>query len=237
MMNMQPYDQYVDAIAFDGPAASGKSTIAKMLAEHLGFLFFDTGVMYRAVTVAVLEEGLDVNDGRVCTDFAERIQIDVRPPTKDDGRTNDILINGEDKTWQIRQPKVDAAVSVVSAYPGVRQALLEKQRQIGLRGRVVMVGRDIGTVVLPEARLKIYLDASEQERARRRYKERIERGEKIDFEAVLATVRKRDKIDSSRTVAPLRAADDALILDSDDKDIPTVYAEVLAAVKEYFHNV
>jgi cytidylate kinase len=224
----------VDSITFDGPAASGKSTIAEMLAGHLGFMFFDTGVMYRAVTLAALEKGLNIEGEQACTQLAEEIRINVHPPSKDDGRPNDILINGEDKTWQIRQPEVDSAVSIVSAYPGVRQALLLKQREIGRRGKVVMVGRDIGTVVLPEARLKIYLDATVEERARRRYKERIERGEQADFSEVLATVRLRDEIDSSRAVAPLRPADDAVIIDSDHKDIQTVFEEVFAIVKEKF---
>lgn len=233
-MSNKTIQHTINSITFDGPAASGKSTIALKLAEHLGFLFFDTGVMYRAITLAVMEHGLPVGDHVVCTQFAEETQIDVRPPSQDDGRPNDILINNEDKTWQIRQPEVDANVSVVSAYPGVREALLAKQREIGLRGGVVMVGRDIGTVVLPEAKLKIYLDASAEERASRRYRERIDRGEQIDFETVMATVQKRDKIDSSREVAPLRPADDAIILDSDNKTIEEVYGEVLKIVSEKF---
>lgn len=231
---MTSNQESIPSITFDGPAASGKSTVAKILAEHLNFLFFDTGVMYRAITLAVLEHGLDVNNEEICTRFAEETDIDVRPASKDDGRSNDLFINGEDKTWEIRQPNVDAVVSVVSAYPGVRKALTYKQREIGLRGHVVMVGRDIGTVVLPEAKLKIYLDASVEERARRRYAERIARGESIDYATVLATVKKRDKIDSSREVAPLRAADDAIIIDSDLKDAECVYQEILAIVQEKF---
>lgn len=227
----------INSITFDGPAASGKSTVALRLAEHLGFLFFDTGVMYRAITLAVLEHNLKVTDEEVCTRLAEETQIDVRPASVDDGRTNDILINGEDKTWAIRQPDVDASVSQVSVYPGVRRALTEKQRRIGLRGRVVMVGRDIGTVVLPEARLKIYLDASAEERAQRRYDERIARGEKIEYETVLETVKKRDRIDSSRKVAPLRPANDAVIINSDHKDAEQVFQEILTIVQERFSNV
>lgn len=222
----------VEAITIDGPAASGKSTVAIMLAEHLGYLFFDTGVMYRAVTLGVQERGLDVNDNAVCTRVAEEIKIDMRPPSLDDGRPNDILIDGEDKTWQIRQSDVDSEVSIVSACAGVRHALLHKQREIGLRGKVVMVGRDIGTVVLPEAALKIYLDASEEERARRRYQERLERGEQVDFEEILSVVRLRDEIDSSRDVAPLRAAEDAVIVDTDHKSIQDVFELVLAMVAE-----
>jgi cytidylate kinase len=222
----------VDTIALDGPAASGKSTVGERLAERLGFLFFDTGVMYRAVTLAVLEAGLDVGDEEACTKLAEAIQIDVRPPSQADGRLNDVLIDGLDRTWEIRSPQVDGNVSVVSAYPGVRRALSVKQRAIGMRGQVVMAGRDIGTVVLPEARLKVYLDAPVEERARRRHIERMERGEPSDYEEVLAGLKVRDEIDSTRDVAPLCAADDAEVIDSDRLDVDAVYEKILSLAEE-----
>ena len=155
-------------IAIDGPAASGKSTLGLRLAGSLGYLFFDTGVMYRAVTWAALVRGLEINDEKAVTQLAETAQIDVRPSSQNDGRTSDVLLDGVDITWETRRPDVEASVSPVSAYRGVRQALASQQRRIGQRGRIVMVGRDIGTVVLPEADLKIYLDASAEERARRR---------------------------------------------------------------------
>jgi len=141
-------------IAIDGPAASGKSTLAEKLAGTLGYLLFDTGVMYRAVTLAALETLHAVDNEMEVTSLAEGVQIDVEPPTKNDGRKYDVLLNGEDVTWQIRLPEVDANVSHVSAYPGVRKAMTAQQRRIGQRDGVVMVGRDIGTVVLPEAELK-----------------------------------------------------------------------------------
>lgn len=222
----------VNTIALDGPAASGKSTVGEKLAEYLGYLFFDTGVMYRAITLAAIEAGIQVEDEQACTKLAEETQIDVRPPSKSDGRRNDILIGGEDKTWEIRSSKVDAYVSVVSAYPGVRQALTEKQRAIGKRGKVVMVGRDIGTVVMPDATLKIYLDASVEERARRRFQERVSRGESADYEQVLEILRQRDLIDSSRDVAPLRPAEDAVLIDSDSMSAQQVLARLLALVAE-----
>ncbi|MCS7011836.1 MAG: (d)CMP kinase [Anaerolineales bacterium] len=202
-------------IAIDGPAASGKSTLGLRLAERLGYLFFDTGVMYRAVTWAALERGIPISDEAAVVALAESVQIDVRPPSQADGRTSDVLVDGQDVTWQVRSSEVDAHVSPVSAYPGVRRALTLQQRRIGLRGNVVMVGRDIGTVVLPEADLKIYLDASPEERARRRYREMIQRGEKAEFDKILAGVRKRDEIDSGRAVAPLRPAEDAVIINSE----------------------
>lgn len=222
----------VNTIALDGPAASGKSTVGEKLAEYLGYLFFDTGVMYRAITLAAIEAGIQVEDEQACTKLAEETQIDVRPPSKSDGRRNDILIGGEDKTWEIRSSKVDTYVSVVSAYPGVRQALTEKQRAIGKRGKVVMVGRDIGTVVMPDATLKIYLDASVEERARRRFQERVSRGESADYEQVLEILRQRDLIDSSRDVAPLRPAEDAVLIDSDSMSAQQVLARLLALVAE-----
>ena len=222
----------VATIALDGPAASGKSTVGEKLAEHLGYLFFDTGVMYRAVTLAAIEAGIAPEDEEACTRLAERTQIDVRPPTRDDGRLNDILIDGVDKTWDIRTPNVDAHVSVVSAYPGVRQALTEKQRQIGQRGNVVMVGRDIGTVVMAEAPLKVFLDASVEERARRRFLERVDRGEAPDYQEVLEMLRQRDEIDSNRDVAPLRPAEDAIVIDSDSMSIDQVFEKILQFVAE-----
>jgi cytidylate kinase len=225
-------EQRVNTIALDGPAASGKSTVGESVAKSLGFLFFDTGVMYRAITLAALEAGVSVSDEAGCTKLAEETQIDVQPASRDDGRPNDILINGIDKTWEIRTPQVDANVSEVSTYAGVRAALTAQQRKIGVRGQVVMVGRDIGTVVMPDARLKIFLDASAEERARRRHLERVSRGEDSDFDEVLAIVKMRDQIDSSREVAPLCAAEDAIVINSDDLSIEEVYAAMMALIKE-----
>ena len=215
-------------IAIDGPAASGKSTIGKRLADALGYLFFDTGLMYRAITWLALQRGLDLMDETVLKDLAETVQIDVRPPSQVDGRACDVIVEGRDITWETRRPEVDASVSVVSAYPGVRRALSAQQRRIGQRGEVVMVGRDIGTVVLPEADLKIYLDASAEERARRRYDEIIARGERADFDEILAKVIERDRIDSTRDVAPLKAADDAIVVDSDKLNAEEVFQQILA---------
>jgi cytidylate kinase len=213
-------------IAIDGPAASGKSTLGRRLADSLGYLFFDTGVMYRAVTWIALQGGMDLGDEAVVTDLAEKIQIDVAPASKDDGRVCDVIVEGNDITWETRRPEVDANVSVVSAYRGVRSAMSKQQRRIGLRGCVVMVGRDIGTVVLPEADLKIYLDASAQQRARRRSDEIKVRGGESDYKDILANMIERDRIDSTRDVAPLRAADDAVVIDSDSMSADEVFEKV-----------
>ncbi|MBE3144116.1 MAG: (d)CMP kinase [Planctomycetes bacterium] len=218
-------------IAIDGPAASGKSTLAEKLAEYLGYLYFDTGVMYRALTLAVLQTIDAVKDEKAVTELAQRIQIDVRPPSVKDGRKYDVFLEGTDVTWKIRQPVVEANVSAVSAYPGVREAMTAQQRRIGQRGRVVMVGRDIGTVVFPEAELKIYLDASVEERARRRYEEERCRGGKIVYNEVLASLLRRDQIDSTRSVAPLCPANDAVIINSDGIGIEEVLQKVKALVE------
>jgi cytidylate kinase len=215
-------------ITIDGPAASGKSTLGKNLADALGYLFFDTGVMYRAVTWAALERGVPVGAEALITALAERLQIDVRPASLTDGRSYDVWVDGRDVTWEIRRPEVDANVSIVSAYPGVRRTLSLLQRRIGLRGQVVMVGRDIGTVVLPEADLKIYLEASVAERARRRYEEQHARGEQADYDSIYKAMQSRDRIDASRDVAPMRPAQDAIRLDSDGIDAEHVLRRVLA---------
>ena len=218
-------------IAIDGPAASGKSTLGLNLAKSLGYLFFDTGIMYRAITWLALKLDIDLHDEEQMSVLAEQTQIDIAPASKEDGRVSDILIAGQDITWETRLPEVDANVSVVSAHRGVRAALSLQQRRIGQRGKIVMVGRDIGTVVLPEADLKIYLDASAEQRARRRYDEIFARGGTADYNEILVKVIERDRIDSTRDVAPLRVADDAVILDSDQLNADEVFEKVLALCK------
>jgi cytidylate kinase len=223
-------------IAIDGPAASGKSTVGCELAKRLSYLYFDTGVMYRAVTWAALQQDLSIADEDAVTALAQQLHIDVLPVTVDDGRQYTILADGQDITWAIREPEVEAGVSTVSAYPGVREALVAQQRRISAQGRVVMVGRDIGTVVLPAADLKLYLDAQTGERAQRRYEELIQRGQKADYQGVLAAMQKRDKIDSGRKVSPLHPADDAIILDTSDLTIEQVLHWVEELIQENTHS-
>ncbi len=223
-------------IAIDGPAASGKSTLAERLARCLGFFYFDTGVMYRAATLAALEDLNGVEDEEAVTKLTEAIRIDVQPPSIEDGRIMDVLLNGEDVTWEIRTPRVDRNVSPVSAYPGVRRILTERQREIGLRGNMVMVGRDIGTVVFPDARYKIYLEASPEERARRRLKEFLCRGETRTFEDILQSILRRDGIDSTRKYAPLKPAPDAVIIDTEGKTIEDVLEETLSHIDPSLKN-
>ncbi|MEE8392005.1 MAG: (d)CMP kinase [Anaerolineae bacterium] len=219
-------------IAIDGPAASGKSTVGALLARHLGYLYFDTGVMYRAVTWAALSSDIPIEDEAAVTALAEQLHIDVIPSTTDDGRQYTVLADGVDVTWSIRTPEVNADVSSVSAYPGVRRALVAQQRRVAGGGRVVMVGRDIGTVVLPDADLKLYLDASVEERAQRRWREVQSRGKGADYEPLLDSMRRRDEIDSHRDVSPLRVADDAVVLDTTDLGIEDVLAKVERLLEE-----
>ena len=217
-------------IAIDGPAASGKSTLAQMLASELGYLYFDTGVMYRALTWVVLQRQIRLDDEQAITSLAEQLDIDVCPPSRQDGRAYDVQADGEDVTLEIRSPEVDASVSEVSAYAGVRKALSAQQRRIGLRGKVVMAGRDIGTVVLPDADLKIYLDATVEQRAMRRYQQTLARGEPASLEVIQAAMRRRDWIDSTRDVSPLRPAQDAVILDTQNMDAGQVLEKVKSLV-------
>lgn len=217
-------------IAIDGPVASGKSTLAKKLADVMDYLYFDTGAMYRAVTLAALQRGVSTDDEQATTALAHAVHVDLQPPSQADGRLYDVLLDGVDCTWELRKPEVEANVSQVSAYPGVRAALTEQQRRIGLRGGVVMAGRDIGTVVLPEADLKIFLKASPQERAQRRLDELDARGVATSFDEVLESLQQRDEFDTNRAVAPLRAAADAVPLDSDGLSPDEVLAKVVDLV-------
>jgi cytidylate kinase len=186
--------------------------------------------MYRAITWLALERGIAVQDEAAVSALAEEAQIDVAPASKQDGRACDVLVDGRDITWETRTRRVDENVSIISAYAGVRRALSQQQRRIGQRGNIVMVGRDIGTVVLPNADLKIYLDATAEERARRRYDEIIARGGKPNYDEILQRVIERDRIDSTRDVAPLKAAEDAVVLDSDQLNENEVFERVLALV-------
>jgi len=219
-------------IAIDGPAAAGKSTVGQLLARSLDYLYFDTGVMYRAVTWAALARDIPVADELAVTELAEALQIEVSPPTMDDGRQYTVRADGVDVTWLIRTPQVDANVSAVSAYPGVREAMVQQQRRIADGGGVVMVGRDIGSVVLPDADLKLYVDASVEERARRRWQEMRARGEAADYEHVLVSMRRRDEIDSHRAVSPLKVAEGAVVLNTTGLAIDAVLARAQCLVKE-----
>ena len=213
-------------IAIDGPVASGKSVVGKRLAEALHYLFFDTGVLYRAITFVALRDLKGVTDADAVATLTLQTHLDVQPPYRRDGRLCTVLANGEDITPELRSAEVEAYVSPVSAMPAVRRILTQQMRRVGLRGQVVMVGRDVGTVILPEADLKIYLTASVEARAQRRFAETQARGETRTYEDILANLRERDRIDSSRASAPLRPADGAIVLDTTALDVDGVLAEI-----------
>jgi cytidylate kinase len=222
-------------IAIDGFAGSGKSTAGKLLAQALGYLYFDTGVMYRAVTWAVLEQKIEPEDVAGVSELAELLLIEVKPDGPNDGRQYTVLADGRDITWDIRKPQVEAYVSRISAYPRVRKALTDQQRRIAAAGRVVMVGRDIGTVVLPEADLKIFMEASPEERARRRYHEIIAQDKPADFGKILAAITSRDQLDKENPVSPTIPAKDAVIVNTSDLSIEAVLAQLKQLVESY-HN-
>ena len=216
-------------IAIDGPVASGKSSVGKQLADRLGYLFFDTGILYRAITYLALRDGVPLTDGEAVALYAVRAHVDVQPPTVADGRDSTVLAEGEeDITWALRAKDVEDNVSLVAAVPGVRRVLTQQMRRIGLRGRVVMVGRDVGTVILPEADCKFFLTASVETRAQRRFAEAQTRGETRSYADILANLRERDRIDSSRLTAPLRPAADAVQIDTTALDLPGVVDRLAA---------
>ena len=195
-------------ITIDGPAASGKSTLGELLARRLGYTYFDTGVLYRALTLLALRYGIPLNDPKALADYARRVDLSVLPPTVEDGRQYTVLADGQDLTWDLRAVEVERNVSRVSAYPDVRAALRDQQRAIGLRGGVVMVGRDIGSIVMPDAEYKLYLDAPLDERARRRHADLARRGAELALDTVMEDLGRRDKLDDRNTHVP----PDAVIL-------------------------
>jgi len=213
-------------ITIDGPAAAGKSTVARLVADRLGGLLFDTGALYRAVALVALRSQVDPDDDRSLARLAREAKIVIAAPSQSDGRLYDVHLNEEDVTWAVRDPEVGAIVSQIAVHPAVRSALLPLQRQIASVGPVVMVGRDIGTVVVPDAGLKVFLDATPEERARRRHEEARARGGTQSYEQVLAETLQRDTVDSTRHTAPMRPASDAIRISTDELTIENVVAKI-----------
>ncbi len=212
-------------IAIDGPSGAGKSTLAKRLAKELGFIYVDTGAMYRALALKVLREGVDLADDASMARLIESTKIDLQV----DGALQ-VLLDGADVAAEIRTPQVSQMASKASALPAVRARMLELQRDMARRGNIVAEGRDIGTVVFPQAEVKIFLQASAAERARRRFAELQAAGQSVDLTETLREIEERDKRDSERDLAPLRQADDALMIDSSSVDANQVTARVLAHI-------
>ena len=221
----------LDLIAVDGSAASGKSTIGRQLAAGLGYRFLDTGIMYRAITWAALERGIDVNDAAALTSLASTIDMRVELPEPGSHAEAHISIDGREVADFLRSSEVESILSLVSRVAGVREALVQRQRAIAELGHIVMAGRDIGTVVLPDAALKVYLDASPEERARRRYADFVGSGRPVTEDAVLQDLRRRDQIDRERDVSPLRPADDAVKIDTDGLTREQVFERVLQLIE------
>jgi CMP/dCMP kinase len=213
-------------VAVDGPSGAGKSTVGHALAKAIGATFVDTGLMYRALTLAAAEAGVDVEDGDALGALARRRRIEVERPAPDQtDRLETVMLDGRDVTTAVREPGIDRLVSSVSRHGAVRAAMLELQRAIAARGPTVMVGRDIGTVVLPDATLKVYLTADAEVRAARRAAEMSRPGREAEY---LAEIRRRDALDSGRELAPLRVADDALVLDTGELDVDACVAAIRA---------
>ena len=219
-------------IAIDGPSGSGKSTLGRMLARALKLLYIDTGSMYRAVALAVIEARIDPNDHEVVTKLANQIKIDL----EGDPDSLCVLLDGRDVTEQIRTESVTEMSSIVSVIPGVRRAMVERQRAMGRRG-AVLNGRDIGTVVFPDADVKFFLTAVPEERAERRFKEdQMTSSSAATLAETLADMIERDRRDSTRADSPLKAADDAILVDSTGKSIEEVFAEMMERISRGLHG-
>lgn len=218
-------------VAIDGPAGSGKSTVAKLVAERLGFHYLDTGAMYRAVAVEALSQGVGVDDEAALARIARTERI-AFVHAEGEALPSQVSIGGRDVTSEIRTPEADAAVSPVARAAQVRDAMVEQQRLIGALGDTVVEGRDIGTVVFPNAGLKVFLTASAEERARRRAAQQSAAGADVDPQSVLAAIERRDESDSTREHSPLQAADDAVMLDTTGLTIDQVVDRIVALTEE-----
>ncbi|APH04579.1 (d)CMP kinase [Bacillus weihaiensis] len=216
------------SVAIDGPAAAGKSTVAKIIAEHYAYIYIDTGAMYRALTYKALNEGVDLKNEELVSEVLASIQIDLSPSEK--GQI--VKINQEDVTEVIRTNEVTNNVSIVAMHPKVRNEMLVRQRELASEGGVIMDGRDIGTHVLPHAELKIFLRASVEERAQRRYDENIKKGFSSNLEQLKEEIANRDKLDSEREVAPLKKADDAIEIDTTSMSIYDVVNKIEELMEE-----
>jgi len=216
-------------IAIDGPVAVGKSSVGLRLAERLGYVFFDTGMIYRAFTWKVLKSGISPEHREKLCELATITEFDFVPSK---GGVLSVVIDGEDVSPRLLSAEIEGLVPVIAKVAGVRQAMVLQQRKLAQRGKVVMAGRDIGTVVLPSAELKVFLTASTEERAKRRHRELLKRGENSSLETVLADLRKRDEMDINRSISPLKPAEDAIIINTENLNLEQVVDEIYAlAVK------
>jgi cytidylate kinase len=220
-------------ITIDGPSGAGKSTISKLLAAKLHYTYLDTGAMYRVVGLQVERAGLDLEAEGAREDLVQLLAgLDMTLAPGEEGKDTRAFLNGEDVSDAIRTPEMAMVASRVSAQAEVRKKLTEMQRTIGKNGAIVAEGRDMGTIVFPNAMHKFFLDASPEERAQRRQKQLAENGQKVEFQEILAQIQKRDRADSGRSLAPLQPAEDAIIIDSSEMSIDEVVSFMLAAVNK-----
>jgi cytidylate kinase len=223
-------------VAIDGPAGAGKSTVARLLAERLGFVLVDTGALYRAVAFAASRRGIGFDDEPAVTavarDIVDNRRLKFESGASDQGSGVKVVLDGEDVSRDIRTPQMSLGASRVSAIGAVREALLAMQRQAGEEGGVVLEGRDIGTVVFPDAEVKFFLTATSRERATRRHVELSQKGANITYEETLADVLARDRADTDRPVAPLKQADDAVLVDSSDRSVEAIVSEMASIVED-----
>lgn len=217
-------------IAIDGPAGAGKGTITKRVADQLGFINIDTGAMFRCVTLKILQEKIEIENEKAIEKLLETIEIEIK-------ENEEVFLNGENVTKKIRENEVNNMVSPVSVIPMVREKLLSLQRKMAKGKNVIMEGRDIGTVVFPNADVKIYLDATPEERAKRRVKQNQEKQISCTYEEVLQGIIERDKRDASRKIAPLKQAEDAIYIDSSDMSIEEVSSKIIKIVQEKMINL
>lgn len=221
-------------IAIDGPAAVGKSTMGKLIARELGFLYIDTGAIYRAITWKVLQNNINVYDEDIISNLVSNICLTIeRANSKSLDDYYHIFVDGEDVTEEIRNPRIDQNVSQIARLPKIRKQLIYLQRELAEKGNIVMEGRDIGSVILPQADIKFYFTATEEERIKRRYKELINNGYSMDYKEVKKQIIQRDKIDSKRKYAPLIKAKDAILIDSTEKSIEEVKDNILKIIEKY----
>ena len=229
------FDRFVNKnkriIAIDGPAGSGKSTTARLVAEHLGFTYLDTGALYRALTYLALKKGVAIHDGRKLAELLQRTRFEVEPGAE----KSVIRADGVDITDYLRGPEVTHAVSIVARQPEVRTEMVDLQRRIAETGKFVVEGRDIGTVIFPDAILKIFLDASIEVRTERRLKDLRAQGMEIDFETLKQEITRRDKIDAAREASPLKKAEDAVVVDTTGLSISQQVEKIVQAYRQMLH--
>jgi len=220
-------------IAIDGPSAVGKSTIGKLIAQELGYLYIDTGAIYRAITWKVLQKNIDLNNEDLVSGIVSKIRISIKKIDCNFKNYYHIFIDGEDVTEEIRNPKIDQNVSQIAKLPKIRRQLISLQRNLAKSIDIVMEGRDIGSIILPYADIKLYFTASEEERIKRRYQELKNKGYKISYKEVKEQIIQRDIIDSNRKCAPLTKTKDAIVIESTNKTIGEVKNEILKIIKKY----